>query len=198
MKHILKKSLLTTALVCGVSYYAATAHAQTTVSVPVTVTVDNSITVAVGTPMNFGTIVAQPGPSGGTDDKIDIVLDTTGDVTATGDNDGVGAVVDESAATAAVVNISDAVGGTINITIGTIVDPVNGVESFTLEDFTTSYNGGAETGRTIGSAFAATFAPAFGGGTNTLTIGATLVGDDGDTFTASTPYVGSFDVTVAY
>tara|TARA_Y100001001_G_scaffold138273_1_gene140368 strand:- start:738 stop:1334 length:597 start_codon:yes stop_codon:yes gene_type:complete len=193
-----KKSLYAAALLCAVS--ATGAFAQTTVNVPVTASIDNTVTVNQGTPMNFGTIVAIPSADQTTTTTISTDGNLTTDVGGSGSG-AISSIVDDSAATPATVEISDAADGAeLNITIENVVGPSDGgTESFTMDTFTYRFNNQlSEQSATIDTAFQVNYNASVGGGINTLDIGATITGGTGDSFTSTSPYTGSFDVTVNY
>ena len=195
MKNLLKKSLLTTASLLVAVSFADNAQAQTA-PVTVSTTVQNTLTLATAQQMNFGTVVAV----GATGNTATIVLATDGTVTtATGGGTAYTAVIDDTAATNAQITIEDgAPGATINVNITNVVDPTDGTDTFTLDTFVTSYNGGGDTPRTAGTPFTRTYDAAFGGGVNTLDIGATLTTIDPSTAYGDGAYAGSFDVVFSY
>ncbi len=115
----------------------------------------------------------------------------------------VASVVDDTNAQAALINISDAVDtSTLNVTIDNVSVPTSGFNTLALDGFLTSYNGGTQSSaRNLSGgsvSFTETFSSTFGGGTNTLAIGATITAAEGDTINETAPYTGSFDVTVSY
>lgn len=195
-KLSLPKNILRAACLLTVATYSATGNAQTA-NMTATAEVQNTLTLATPAQLNFGTISA--------------VSDTTETASATVATDGTvtvaktGApaytgIIDDSAAAAGQVTVADGADSVaLNITIDNVVDPVNGSDSFALDGFTTSWNGGSATSRTIGTAFSETFSSTFGGGTNTLDIGATIT-----TTTASAAaypagtYSGTYDVIISY
>ncbi len=193
-----KQSVKILALSCAIfsGFNIVVANAQTA-NMTATASVQNTLTLATPSQLNFGTIVA--------------VSDTTNTATATVSTLGVlsvatagapayTAIVDDSAATAGQVTVEDgADGAIINITINNVVDPVNGTENFVLDDFETSWNGNAAESQVIGTTFTENFAGIFGGGTNTLDIGATITTT---TTTAAAysdgAYNGTYDVILSY
>lgn len=190
MKHFLKHSAYAAAFLC----IASTAPAWAQETVPVTASVQNTVTVTATQGMNFGTIVAIP--DGG---DVTAVMATDGTLTVSGASTATGATVDDSAAQPAIVTVTDASeGATLQVTIDGVVDPVNGSESFGMATFQYRRNGElSEQSASVSTPFDLTYADNSGAG-STITIGATLTGTNGDSFTATTPYVGSFDVTVTY
>ena len=191
----LRKSLQAAALVCATAL-STSAMAQTTVTVPVTASVSNTVTATATQSLEFGTIVAKPT----IDDAITATMATDGTLSFSAQNGvEVIAAIDSSAAQPAIVTVTDAAdGATLNVTVGNVVNPTNGGESFTLDTFTRRNNGAlSETPVAIDDPFELAYADNAGSG-STIAIGATITGAAGDTFTATTPYVGSFDVTVDY
>lgn len=198
MKTINK--LLATAAIAftAFSFSSGAAQAQTE-SVTATVVVQNALTITEVDALNFGTVAAISdavqvaslflNPSTG------VLLPTTTGAPA------VFAVIDDTAATAALLNVEDgADAATINITINNVVNPISGPTAFTLlpAGWSTSWNGGANTARTAGTPFTQTFAAAFGGGVNTLAIGATLNTNTAVALYPDATYAGSFDVVFSY
>lgn len=184
---------LTCALAIG---YTATASAQTA-NMTATATVQNTITLATPNQLNFGTIVAVSDTVNTATATVDVLGALT---TATTGAPAQTALVDGTAVSQGTVEISGAAdGATINININNVVDPVAGAETFVLDSFTTSFNGGASAAQVINTPFAETYSAAFGGGTNTLDIGATIT----TTTVAAAPYTdgvfnGSYDVVFSY
>ncbi len=176
--------------------YATTANAQTA-NMTATAVVQNTITLATPNQLNFGTIVAVSD----TVNTATVTVDTLG--VATTASTGVPAqtaIVDGTSVSQGTVEISAAAdGATLNININNKVDPFSGAESFVLDQFFTSYNGGGPAAQVIGTPFTETYDAAFGGGTNTLDIGATIT----TTTVAAAPYTdatyaGSYDVVISY
>lgn len=194
MKNLLKKSLLASAAILLSVSVAQNAEAQT-VTVGATAEVSNELTITATTPMNFGEFIAIAGATPGTDDAI-ITLGTDNSITpstiGTGAN---AAVIDASLATAAVIDIADgAPGATINVTIDSVVNPTDGTDSLTLDDFVTSTDTGADQTRTIGTPFTITYANP---GPSQMLIGAALTTNAAGAVGSGT-YTGSFDITFAY
>lgn len=192
------KSTKILSLACAVTVgaYATSVDAQTS-NMTATATVQNTLTLATPSQLNFGTIVAVSD----TVNTATATVSTLGVVSvATGGAPAYTAVVDDTAGAAGQVTIADgADGATLNVEIDNVVDPVNGVESFVLDGFNTSYNGGASGAQVIGTPWTETFDSAFGGGTNTLDIGATIT----TTTTAAAAYgdgvyAGTYDVIISY
>ncbi|MGH1398032.1 MAG: hypothetical protein ACRBCT_02350 [Alphaproteobacteria bacterium] len=219
MKHTMKKTLQVATFLCATAL-STNAMAQANVAtVSNTMTVQNSVTVAIDATndqLNFGVIALQSGTDGVAGSPTDEDMGATATVNSAGvvsaaanatgtDSDDVQAiaqVVDNTLAEQAIINISDAVdGSTLNVTIDNVTNPINGFSVLTLDGFRTSFNGGGEatTNLTAGSlTLTPTYSASFGGGTNTLAIGATIAADEGVTVTDSVTYTGSFDVTVSY
>ncbi len=197
MKGIMKsKRVLLMACALTMGAYTATANAQTA-NMTATAVVQNTLTLATPFQLNFGTIAAVAD----TVETATVTVDTLGGVTvnrtAAPANT---AVIDDTAASAGQVTVADgADGSAINITINNVIDPVAGAESFVLDSFTTSWNGGASAAQVIGTPFAETFTSAFGGGTNTLDVGATITTTTATAapYTDNT-YAGTYDVVFSY
>ncbi len=196
MKTQLRNKVLMMALgVSALAFSAGTAQAQTE-AVTATVTVQNTLTTAVVDNMNFGTI-ASIAPAGNT---ASIILNPVTDAytfTTTGGG-AVIAMIDNTNVAGANLTVEDgADGAAIQITIDNVVNPTFGGASFALGTWTTSWNGAAQQAATIGTTFARNFSAAFGGGTNTLDVGATLTNVAGTTYTDGV-YPGSFEVSFSY
>lgn len=172
------------------------AQAQTQ-AVTATVTVLNTLTLAAASDLNWGTIAAV----GDTGQTASLIMGTDGVLaapTTTGGN-AVIAVVDNAAATAGQITIADgANGAVVNVDIQAVVDPINGANSFTLAGFNTSFNGGADTPQVALTPFTVTYDSAFGGGTNTLDIGASITTVDPSVAYPDGVYAGGFDVVFSY
>jgi len=184
---------LTCALAIGA--YTATANAQTA-NMTATATVQNTITLATPSQLNFGTIVAVAD----TVQTATVTVDVLGVATTAGTAPAQTAVVDATAVAAGQIEVSSAAdGASLNIEINNVTDPVAGAESFVLDQFNTSWNGGASAPQIIATPFAETYVLAFNGGTNTLDIGATIT-----TTTAAAAaytdgvYNGTYDVVFSY
>lgn len=197
MKTFKSKKLLTTFSVLAVLGFGAThVHAQTA-NMTADVAVQNTLTLATPTQLNFGTIAAIRDAS----NTATVSVDTAGAGTvASGGGAAATAIVDDSLIAAGQITVADgADGATLNITINNVVDPVNGTESFVLDDFTTSWNNGADQVQVIGTGFTETFDAAFGAGTNTLDIGATITTTLGaGTAYSDGSYAGTYDVVFSY
>lgn len=197
MKNITRFTrVLSLACALTVGMYSATVDAQTA-NMTATATVQNTITLATPAQLNFGTIVAVAD----TVNTATVTVDVLGAITvATTGAPAQTAVVDATAVSQGTIEVSGAAdGATLNININNVVDPVAGAESFVLDQFNTSYNGGAAAAQVINTPFTETYSAAFGGGTNTLDIGATIT----TTTVAAVPYTdavynGSYDVVFSY
>ncbi len=196
MRNTIQKPLMLAAVAFAALAFAPSMAQAQTEAVTATVTVQNTLTTAVVDNMDFGTIAAIS--SGAT--TASAILNGVTDVvtTATGGAPAVVAMIDNTNVQGANLTVEDgAAGAAIQITIDNVTNPTFGGSSFTLASFTTSWNGAAAQPAIIGTAFARNFDAVFGGGTNTLDIGATL------TTTATTTYSdgiypGSFEVTFSY
>lgn len=197
MKGLIKsKRILMAACALTVGAYAATANAQTA-NMTATAIVQNTITLATPNQLNFGTIVAVAD----TVQTATVTVDVLGaPTTATTGVPAQTAIVDATAVSQGTVEISGAAdGATVNVVINNVTDPVAGAESFVLDNFETSFNGGGSTAQVIATPFAVVYSAAFGGGTNTLDIGATIT----TTTVAAVAYTdatynGSYDVVFSY
>ena len=186
------------ALMAGaaVAFTASEAAAQT-VTVDATVIVQNTLTLAVVDDLHFGKIAAISDAAKTA--SLAINADTGAATISTTGTPATIATIDASLRKVGQVSIEDgADGAAINITIGAVADPTNGVVTFTLSDFSTSYNGGANTARVVATPFAETFTSAFNGGTNTLDIGAKITTNVAGTAYPDATYAGTFNVTITY
>ena len=181
--------------VTALMFSAGNAQAQTE-SVTATVTVQNALTTAVVDNMDFGTIASI---AGGGNTASAILNPLTDAVTFSTTGAGaVMAMIDSTNAQGANLTIEDgANGAAIQVTIQNVVPPQVGPVAFTLGTFTTSWNGAAATAATVGTAQPFTFTTAFGGGVNTLDVGATLTNVAGTVYTDQA-YPGSFEVAFSY
>jgi len=195
MKNLLKKSLLTTASLLVVGASANFAQAQTA-NVTATAIVSNQLTIAVAQQMNFGDVVAV----GVTGNTASVTLATDGTLThSTTGGAAITATVDDTAAANAQVTIADGADtATINVTIQNVTNPTDGTDTFTLENFVTSFNGGGDNARVVATPFTVVFDASFGGGTNTLDIGADITTIDPSTAYGDGTYNGGFDVVFSY
>ncbi|MGH1378937.1 MAG: hypothetical protein ACRBB3_08965 [Alphaproteobacteria bacterium] len=193
MRQIKTKKILVAALMCGA--FVSPAMAQ--VSVPVTASVQNTVTVTPTQGIDFGVIVAVPDGT----NNVNAVMGTDGTLVVTADGAGTSAIaiVDDSAAQPAIVTVTDAADtATLQVTISNVVGPANNGESFAMDTFTYRRNGElSEQSATVGTPFTLTYADNAGAG-STIAIGARIVGAGANDYTETTPYTGSFDVTVAY
>lgn len=195
MKMTFAKRVMLAAFGLTALGFAGSAQAQTE-AVTATVVVQNTLTTNVVDNMNFGTVAAISDAA----QTATLVLNPVTDAltTATGGGTAVFAVIDNTNVAGANLTIEDAAGGaTINVEIDNVVNPTFGGATFTLGTFTTSWNGAAAAARIIGTPWTQTFNAGFGGGVNTLDIGATLTTATGATYTDGT-YPGSFEVSFSY
>lgn len=182
--------------VAAFTFSTQTAKAQTA-NMTADVSVQNTLTITTPAQLNFGTIAAIRDAA----NTATVSVDTAGAVTvASGGGTAATAIVDGSAVSAGQITVADgADGATLNIVINNVVDPVNGTESFVLDDFVTSWNNGADSTQVIGTGFTETFDSAFGGGTNTMDIGATITTTLGaGTAYTDGAYAGTYDVVFSY
>ena len=184
------------ALVLSMGFVPSVVMAQTA-NMTADVTVQNTLTIATPSQLNFGTIAAIRDVAL----TATVSVDTAGAVTvASGGGTAATAIVDGAAVSGGQITVADgADGATLNVEINNVVDPVNGTESFVLDQFTTSWNNGADQVQAIGVAFTETFDSAFGGGTNTMDIGATITTSLGaGTAYSDGGYAGTYDVVFSY
>lgn len=148
--------------------------------------------------MNFGTIAAV----GDTGQTATATVATDGVLSVnTSGGTAITAIIDNTAATNANITIADGANGAqFNVDIQAVVDPVNGANSFALAGFQTAFNGDAAPGvsRTAGTPWTETFDSAFGGGINTLDIGATITTLDPSAAYIDGTYSGGFNVVFSY
>ena len=195
-KLIIAKHILGIACVLALMTSPKIASAQTA-NMTATAEVQNTLTLATPSQLNFGTVVAVSD----TTETATVIVDTAGVVTvATTGAPAYSAIVDDALVANGQVTVADGADtAIINITIDNVVSPTNGVDSFILDDFSTSWNGDTAVTQVIGTPFTESFTAAFGGGTNTLDIGATL----STTTVAAAPYAdgtyaGTYDVIFSY
>ncbi|NQZ14281.1 MAG: DUF4402 domain-containing protein [Alphaproteobacteria bacterium] len=195
---IMKNSKIFLLSACALSTYifAEKTHAQTA-NMTASATVQNTVTLATPSQLNFGTIAAVRDAAL----TATATVDTAGALSvATGGGTAVTAIVDNTAVTAAQVTVADAAdGAALNIVINNVIDPINGAESFVLDNFTTSWNGAASIAQVIATPWSETFDATIGPNLNTLDIGATIT----TTLGAGTPYTdgvynGTYDVVFSY
>ncbi len=180
----------------AISGYSFSANAQTA-NMTATAIVQNTVTLATPAQLNFGTIVAVADTVNTATVTVDVLgaesVATTGAPAQT-------AIVDNTAVSQGQIEVSGAAdGATLNININNVIDPVAGAESFVLDQFTTSWNGGGSTAQVINTPFTEIYSAAFGGGTNTLDVGATITTTTvaAVAYTDAT-YTGSYDVVFSY
>lgn len=189
------KALYVAALaLAAFSAYSTSAQAQTE-NVVASVAVQNTLTITEVDPLNFGVVAAV---TGATQTATLTINPTTGVMTAANTAPAIFSVIDNTNASPAQITVEDAAdGATINITIDNVVNPTFGGASFTLGTWQTSWNGGAAAARTAATPWTQTFSAAFGGGVNTLDIGATITSVAATTYGDGT-YNGNFDVIFSY
>jgi len=196
MTILKSKSLLLSACALGVIAFSADASAQTA-NMTATAEVQNTLTLATPTQLNFGTIAAARDAA--LTASVTVETDGTSNV-ASGGGTAVTAIVDATSILPGQVTIADgADAAIINVTIDNVVDPSNGPESFVLGDFETSFNGAAAAPQVVGTPFPVTFDAAVGPNLNTLDIGATITTTlgAGTSYTDGT-YAGTYDVIFSY
>lgn len=196
MKFTGQYKLLALMAGAAIALSANEASAQT-VTVDATVIVQNTLTLTVVDDLHFGKIAAISDAA----KTASLLLnsDTGAATTATTGAPAVIATIDATLRKVAQVTVEDgADGASLQITIGAVADPTNGIVSFTLDTFTTSWNGAADTAAVIATPFARTFTNAFNGGVNTLDIGAKITTNVAGTPYPDATYTGSFNVTVTY
>ena len=191
MKMTFTNKLLLSVGVAALAMSAGTAQAQTE-NVTASVTVQNLLTITEVDPLDFGTVAAIADAANTAQLTINPATDA---VTVANTAPAVFAVIDAANASAANITVEDAAAGaTINIEIDNVVDPVFGGNTFDLDQFRTTWNGGAATLRVIGTPFPYVSLPS---GDNVIDIGATLTTLTGVTY-ADGLYAGSFDVIFSY
>ena len=196
MKLRQSKFLLLSA--CAVSFLAFSSDAKAqTANMTATATVQNTLTLATPNQLNFGTIAAVRDAAL----TATVTVDTAGvESVATGGGTAITAIVDNTAVSQGQVTVADgADGAVLNVNIDNVVDPINGGESFVLDNFTTSYNGAGAVAQVINTPFTVTFDALVGPNLNTLDIGATITTTLGaGTAYTDAVYNGSYDVTFSY
>lgn len=200
MKNLqnVRYAIATIATVAAVGVFATKADAQTH-NFTSTVTVSNALTLAHVSHLNFGTLAVAraAGQTASIAMGTDGILGTP---TTTGTPAYI-AVVDDGAATAAVVDVSGGANGAninVNIPVASIVAPIAGLNAFALSDWQYSWNGAADDALTPGVAEIVVFDSAQVGGLNRLEIGATLASTTGAAAYTDAPHVGSFNVVFSY
>lgn len=192
MKGLMKsKKVLLMAAALTIGTFATDAKAQT-VNMTADADVLNTLTLTPVLQLNFGRISAIRD----TVNTATATIDTAGALATASNAPAIVASVDPAAVSQAQITIADgAAGAAINITIDNVIDPVNGGETFVLDQFTTSYNGAGPQARVIATPFAETFV----GPTDTINIGATIT-----TTTATAGayadgvYAGTYDMIFSY
>lgn len=204
MKNLqnVRYAIATVAAVAAVAAFAPKADAQTQ-AFSSTVTVQNSLTLTKVGDLNFGTLIVARDTVGA---KVaSIVLDpfaasgTLG--TITNDSPAYMAVISATAARPAEVTVAaGAPGANINVNIPalSITAPTAGLNTFTLGTWRYSWNGGAATAITPGTAAVVVFDNTFNAGVNNLKVGATLTSTAAATAYADVAHVGAFNVVFSY
>ncbi len=183
----LKLFALSTAL--ALPLLSSPAQAQNSVTVPVTATVQNAITVSLVDPLNYGTILAINDAA----QTATAVVATTDALTfGTSGAPAITAAV-SGTPTAGEVTLAGSVGATINVTINAVVSPTDGTDTLTLGAFFTDVNGGGSTSRTPGTPFSHTALAL-----DTILIGATLTTPAQPALIGDGAYAGSFDIVASY
>lgn len=181
----------------GFAALSGDAQAQSTETVAATVAVTNAITLTEVDPLNFGEVAAISHGTNTATLTINPLTDAL--TTSTTGTPALFAVIDSTSASAANLTIEDvAPGALLQYTINNVVEPTLSGSAFTLNAWQTSYNGAAATARTAGTPFTYTFDNTFGGGVNTIDIGASLVTKTAVASYGDGNYVGSFDLVVSY
>lgn len=173
-----------------------------TAAITATATLQNTVTLVVANQMNYGTVAVVPGDAGDNSEDVTVAITAAGVVTVTpGANESAGAVVDNTAASAANIEVTAfADGATINIDIQAVVSPTDGTGTLTFTNtaFSAAWNGGAAGAQTGGTPWTQVLDFSYNAGTNTLDLGASVVGeDDGSTY-ADGVYTGGFNVVFNY
>ena len=174
------------------------AEAQNVGPISNTITVTNTITAAKVNDLNFGTVIAISDTATGkvasaSEDPLAGGAPTESSTGAAAQI----AILDSTAAKPALINVTQAAdGAALQITITTATAPIFGGHSFVIANYLTSWNGGAAAPQTSATKFSQTYSKAFGGGTNTLSIGAKL-STDAVVF-ADGAYTGAFNVLFSY
>jgi hypothetical protein len=188
MKTFNFKTLALTTAVASV-FFAGSAMAQNVVTVPVNATVQNAITLTLVSPLEFGTVLAINDATETASMEVDSASAVTFAATAAP------AVMGQASGTpaAAEVSVAGVSGATINLTIDTVVDPVNGGDSFTLDGFLMDINGAGKAAVTVG-----TPVPYTATALDTVLIGATITTPTQPALMADGAYAGSFELTASY
>lgn len=198
--NALRTLKLSTVAVAALAFSAGsqTALAQTT-AVTATAVVQNTVTLNTAQNLHFGTVAVVPGAASPADDVV-VAITTAGTVSVTPAGGGAGSVVDNALATNGLVEVTNfADGATINVDIISITNPTDGTSTLTFVNtlFRSAWNGGTPTSRTGGTPWTETLDAAFGGGTNTLALGASLTAAGAVTYGDGT-YTGGFSVDFSY
>lgn len=193
----LKYSALAISAVAALSM-AGPAQAQTE-NIVITTTVSNLLTVAPTSQLNFGTIALVSHAS----DTGTITVSTAGAASAAATGSAGAAIVDNTGVAQGIITVEDGADGTaINVEIDNVANPNNGSgQNIVLDDFVVSWNDEPDNPFVIGVSEPLTFDSSFGGGTNTLEIGATLTSVTPALSPPAYPngaYNGSYDVIFSY
>lgn len=173
------------------------AQAQT-VNPTVTVTVDNTLTLAVTQQMNFGKLVVFAQTGAGVAAVADIsITGVLSRINGVGATDGRIEILDNTAANETIITIADGVpSATINVTVDNLVNPTDGLTALTLD--IDSYQEDAAPPSTGAVTVATPFTVALdANGANTLHLGGTLTTVNGANY-ADAVYTGGYDVTFSY
>lgn len=199
MKNLqnVRYAIATIATVAAVGAFATKADAQTQ-AFTAGVTVLNTLTLVKVSDLNFGTLAV----ARGSPEVASIAIDTEGVLGAPAqDLPAYIAIINSGAATAAEVTVAGGAPGAninVNIPIASIVNPISGLNSFTLDTWTYSWNDTATDAIVPGIAEVVAFDGTFGAGINKLEIGATLTTTAGATAYTDAAYAGSFNVVFSY
>lgn len=196
MKTPFNKFMLVMAGFAATIVFSTHAQAQTE-PVVATVTVQNALTITEVDPLDFGTVAVISDAAETATLTINPVTDALS--TTTTGAPAVFAVIDSATATAANITVEDAAdGAALQIQINNVTNPLYGGSAFTLTNWTTSWNGGPATGRTVATPFSYVWTSGFASGVNTIDIGAGLVTQTSVALYADGLYTGSFDVVFSY
>ena len=172
------------------------AQAQT-VNMTVGAEVLNTLTISEVASLHFGDIIAVSSATHNATATVNtagtLAVGTSGATATAG-------IVDNALASAAQLTVEDGGdGATVNITIDNVTNPTLGPSTFTTSVWNFNYNSGATivNPATPGTSDPVTFSTAFGGGVNTLNIGATITAAGATVFADGT-YSGDFDVIFSY
>ena len=190
MKFKTLRTMAYTAL-AATTLFTGAAIAADSVTVPVNATVANSITMTIDAPMEFGTIIAI-NEAGNTGTIALNTADTLGTPSSTGGNAKIAAV--SGTPTSGAVSVTGVSGVDIELQITNVVDPTDGTDTLTLDQFTYLLPSGSETSIAEDTVFTLTAS----GSAQAVAIGASLTTPDQATLIGDNPYVGSFDLVASY